>query len=127
LKNTDLTKLELKKLELDGTNLFVSPSEYTTKNPEEANFEAHRKYIDIQYVVSGKELIGVAPLTAAKAVVTPYDATKDVEFLSFGETKNYKASQERVFIFFPSDAHRPNLKDGENSKVRKVVVKVRVD
>ena len=127
LKNSDLAKLEVRRYDLDGDNLYATVSEYISKNEESANFEAHRKYIDIQYVVSGKELINIAPITSKKEVVTPYDSVKDIEFLTVTNVVNYKASPTNFFIFFPGDAHRPGLKDGLNSPVRKIVIKVKVD
>ena len=127
LKSSDLTALELKRYDIDGDNLYAPVSEYLTKNEEDARYEAHQKYIDIQYVVSGKELIGVAPMSQKKDVLEAYDSTKDIEFLTVTGGENRPALPDRFFIFFPEDAHRPGLKDGENSPVRKVVVKVRVD
>jgi len=127
LKNNDLLKLELKRYDLDGDNLYASVSEYLTKNEENARYEAHRKYIDIQYVISGKEQIGIAPMSLKKDVLEAYDAAKDIEFLTVNQGVNFKAASDRFFIFFPEDVHRPGLKDGENSTVRKVVVKVKID
>jgi YhcH/YjgK/YiaL family protein len=127
LKDNDLTKLELKRYDLDGDNLFVTISEYNTKNPEDAKFEVHRKYIDIQYVVKGSEMIGIAPLSAQDSVLQPYDETKDIEFLSIKTPSKVKASPDRFFIFFPEDAHMPGLKEETNAPVRKAVVKVRID
>lgn len=127
LKNNDLSKLELKRYDIDGDNLYAPVTEYLTKNAEDARYEAHQKYIDIQYVISGKELIGAVPTTLKNEVLVPYDSTKDVEFFTVTKGVDYKATPERFFIFFPSDAHRPSLKDGENSQVKKIVVKVKVD
>jgi YhcH/YjgK/YiaL family protein len=127
LKNTDLLKLELKRYDIDDDNLFASVSEYISKNEETAKFEAHRKYIDIQYVISGKEVMNVAPIATVKEVLTPYDATKDIEFVTVKEIVSFKANPDKFFIFFPGDAHRPGLKDGVNSPVRKVVIKLKVD
>lgn len=127
LKNSDLANLELKRYDLDGDNLFATISEYFTKNEDEAMFEAHRKYIDIQYVISGVEQIGIAPISLKKEDLVPYDATKDIEYITVVQSTNLKATPEKFFIFFPSDAHRPGIKDGENSPVRKVVVKVKID
>jgi YhcH/YjgK/YiaL family protein len=107
--------------------LYAPVSEYLTKNEEDVMFEAHQKYIDIQYVISGVELMGVAPIEQKKEVLVPYDPTKDVEFLTVTKGTNFKATPGRFFMFFPSDAHRPGLKDVENSQIRKVVVKVKVD
>jgi YhcH/YjgK/YiaL family protein len=127
LKTGDLTKLEIKRYDIDGDNLYAPISEYQTKNPEDAKFEAHKKYIDIQYVISGTEQMSVAPMAQKKEVLVPYDAVKDVEFMTVSGSSDYKATPERFFIFFPSDIHRPGVKTGENSPVRKVVVKVKVE
>ena len=127
LNNNDLTKLEIKRFDIDGDNLFATVSEYLSKDEKEAKFEAHRKYIDIQYVISGKEIINIAPVSTAKEIVTPYDEAKDIEFLRAEKVVNYKATPSNFFIFFPGDAHRPGLKDGLNSTVRKIVIKVKVD
>jgi biofilm protein TabA len=127
LKNTDLLKLELKRYDIDDDNLFATVSEYISKNEETAKFEAHRKYIDIQYVISGKEVMNVAPIATVKEILVPYDATKDIEFVTVKEIVSFKANTDKFFIFFPGDAHRPGLKDGVNSPVRKIVIKVKVD
>lgn len=127
LKGNDLTKLELKRYDIDGDNLFATISEYQSKNEETAKFEAHRKYIDIQYVISGKEIMNIAPIKSVKEVLNPYDATKDIEFVTVSNVVNYKAAPSNFFIFFPSEAHRPGLKDGPNSPVRKIVIKVKVN
>jgi biofilm protein TabA len=127
LKTNDLSKLESKRYDIDGDDLFATVSEYLSKNEETTRFEAHRKYIDIQYVISGKEIMNIAPLTTVKDVVTPYDATKDIEFLTVEKIIKFSATPSNFFIFFPADAHRPGLKDGVNSNVRKIVIKVKVD
>ena len=127
LKGNDLAKMELKRYDIDGNNLYAPVSEYITKNDTAARYEAHRNYIDIQYVVSGRELIGIAPLSDIKDILVPYDAATDVEFMTVSQIRNVPATSDRFFIFFPDDIHRPGLKDGVNSPVRKVVVKVKID
>jgi biofilm protein TabA len=127
LKSQNLSQLDVKRYDIDGDNLYALISEYNTKNEETTNFEAHRKYIDIQYVISGKEIMNVAPLSTVKEVITPYDETKDIEFVTVGKKVDYPASQNNFFIFFPDDAHRPGLKDGINAPVKKVVIKLRVN
>jgi YhcH/YjgK/YiaL family protein len=127
LRDHDLSALELKKYEIDGANLYAPLSEYMSKDEENARYEAHRKYIDIQYVVSGKELIGIAPVSQQKEILEPYNEEKDIMFVTVNKVTNYVALPDRFFIFFPDDLHRPGLKDGENSPVRKAVVKVKID
>jgi len=127
LNSNDLSGLELKRYDITGDNVYAPVSEYLTKNDEDARYEAHKKYIDIQYVVTGKELIGVAPISSKMEVLEAYDLTKDIEFLTVADGENRIATPDRFFIFFPEDAHRPGLKDGKNSPVRKIVVKIKVD
>ncbi len=126
LKETDLETIATGKYELQGEDLFVNIDEYQTRNEEDTRFESHKKYADIQYLVSGTEKIGVMPLQGT-TVTEPYDAEKDIKFLET-DGNNYRlANQENFFIFFPEDAHRPGFKDGKNSPIRKAVVKVRID
>jgi YhcH/YjgK/YiaL family protein len=125
LKETDLQKIEKGKYELEGENLYATVSEYNTKNEEDAKLEAHRKYADIQYIISGKEKMGFVPLTKT-TVVTPYDETKDVCFLKADQITWHIATPKVYFIFFPEDAHRPSVKVDENAPVRKVVLKVKL-
>jgi YhcH/YjgK/YiaL family protein len=125
LKTNDLKNLKPGKYELEGDSLFVNVSVYPTKNEEDVNFEAHRKYADIQYVVSGKERIGVVPLSKAEVIV-PYDDAKDAAFLK-AEKNNFRiANPERFFVFFPDDAHRPSIKVDDNELVNKIVIKVKL-
>jgi biofilm protein TabA len=127
LKDNDLSKLEVKRYDIDGDNLYASVSEAMTKNEEDTKFEAHRKYIDIQHVINGAEQMSITPLSDKKEELVPYDPAKDVEFMTVNATSSYEATPDRFFIFFPSDIHRPSVKIGENKIVRKVVVKVRID
>jgi YhcH/YjgK/YiaL family protein len=126
LKNENLLILSPGRYELEGTDLFVNVDEYMTRDEENTRFEAHRKYADIQYLVYGEEKIGITSLRNASETV-PYDEEKDIAFFKAGENNYRTANSERFFVFFPDDVHRPCLKAGENSKVRKVVVKVRIN
>ena len=126
LRTTNLEKIEKGRYELNGKELYVIVDEYITKNEQDTNFEAHRRYADIQYLVLGKEKIGITDVKNSLEI-TPYDNLKDIIFLT-AEQNNYRiASSDRFFVFFPEDAHRPCVKVDENIKIRKVVVKVKVN
>jgi YhcH/YjgK/YiaL family protein len=126
LKNENLKELELGTYELDGQDLFVIVQEYVTKNENDSRFEVHKQYIDIQYVVSGEEKMGVLPLKNT-TIDVPYSSTDDITFLR-SDSNNYRlASPELFFIFFPEDAHRPGVKSDNNAKVRKIVIKIRIN
>jgi YhcH/YjgK/YiaL family protein len=127
MKESDLKKLELKRYDIDGDNLYVIMSEYNSKDPKTTRFEAHKNYVDIQYVVSGNELIGIAPLSPQDSILQKYDATKDIEFRSVKKSKMVEATPARFFIFFPEDVHMPGLLDKTSIPVRKAVVKIKID
>lgn len=127
LLHNDFSKMEPKRYDIDGDNVYATVSEYLTKEESVADYEAHRKYTDIQYVVSGKELIGIAPVSEKTDVTGPYDPSKDIEFMHVREVRYYPADPQKFFIFFPEDAHKPGIKDGQKTTVRKVVIKIKVD
>lgn len=126
LEKSNLESLKTGRYELDGGNLFVNVDEYITKNEDNCRFEAHKRYADIQYLVYGEEKIGIAALKNTKEIV-PYDSFKDISFYTSHQNNYRLANPEKFFIFFPEDAHRPCVKTDENIKVRKVVVKVRIN
>lgn len=122
LKETDLQTVAPGKYPLDGENVFVSVTEGPGKDFNNTNWESHRKYVDIQYIVKGKEKIGVTPLS--KTMVTKaYDEKKDVANYS-ADGKFYVAKPGVMYVFYPNDAHRPSIKVDENA-IKKVVVKIR--
>ena len=125
LKETDLTAINVGKYELDGENLFASVSEYTTKNEEDTHPEAHRRYADIQYVIAGREKMGIAPLSKTEVVI-PYNESKDICFVKAEKLTYHVADSKAYFVFFPEDAHEPGLKINENAQVKKVVIKVKI-
>ncbi len=119
--------LEVKKHEIDGESLYASVMEYNSKNEADARYESHKKYIDIQYVLSGKELMGITPITDVKEMLQTYNDSTDIQFFTVNNITNRKAEPGTFFIFFPSDAHRPGLKDGDNIPIKKIVVKVKAE
>lgn len=125
ISKNDLVNLPVAKYTIDGENVFAPVSEYETKLPADGKWEAHKKYLDIQIVLSGKEQMGIAPITES-TVTVPYNETKDVMFVETTAGKDYHALPGTFFIFFPSQAHRPNMMDGEQVKVKKIVFKVKM-
>lgn len=125
LKEHDLSTLTSGKYEIDGENVFASVTESPSKDFDKTNWESHRNYVDLQYVIEGKELIGVNPV--AKSVVThSYDEKKDAANYK-ADGKIYEATPGTFFIFFPTDAHRPNITPGGNKVVKKLVIKIRAE
>ncbi len=126
LRSNNLSALELGRQLIDGTDLYAVVSEYVSKNEEDTRFEAHRDYVDLQYVISGNELMGMEPLSLQREIIKPYDPLKDVVFVKAHEHKDVQATTSTFFLFFPGDIHRPGLRDGGSSSVRKIVIKIKV-
>ena len=124
LKQTDFSGMENGKHIVDGDNLFAVLQEYDTKNDVDAKLEAHRKYIDVQYIISGEELIGVRPLIN-QVHCKEYDAEND--YALYDDTCSFvKISPGQFAVLFPQDLHKPGIKVDSSIKVKKVVMKVKV-
>lgn len=127
LRNTDLDKIATGKYNISGDQVYALVSEGPTKDLEFTKWEAHLKYIDIQYVASGKEKIGVAALSKA-VEIEPFNVEKDIGFFEIPEPdcKYYLAEPGTFFIFFPQDAHRPGIRVKGNDSDKKIVIKISV-
>lgn len=124
LNNQNLETLPKGKYPIDGENVFASVTEDSTKSLENTRWESHRKYADIQYVIKGEEKIGVCPVSKV-TVTQAYDEKSDVAHYA-GIGTQYLARPGTFYIFFPPQAHRPNITTGGNRVDKKLVIKVRV-
>lgn len=105
---------------------WANVDEYVTKQYNDCKFEAHKKYIDIQFMISGEEKIETA-FTDELAVSEPYDTERDVMFLKDTENKLVLPMKKGYFaLFYPTDAHKPQVAFSKPEKVKKVVVKIPV-
>ena len=115
------------KYEVDGDNLFYIVDEYETKPVEEGRLEIHRKYLDIQYIVSGTECIGYAPLEGLTEQ-TPYDGEKDVAFYEYDPTTSRLILKQGMFaIFWPNEVHMPGRTTDKQQRIKKIVIKIRME
>ena len=108
-------------------DLWISVQEYETRPREEKKFEGHRDYIDIQFIVSGHEVMECCDVTRMEEK-TEYDAVKDVQFFApKGESSVLALQAGDWAIFFPDDIHMPGVspEDG-NVAVKKIVAKVKI-
>ena len=125
--NTDIKSLENGKYELDGENLYVSVQDYETKSEEDGKFEAHQKYIDIQFIITGEEKLGYENIKNCTPT-TKYDEEKDIVFLKNTKPSNEfaKATEGTFLIFMPQDAHMPCISINQPAYVKKAVAKIKI-
>lgn len=126
LAGADLKKMPLGKQELEGKHLFVALDEYTTKDKQDTKYESHKKYIDIQYIIEGEELMGLSTLDKLETT-DPYNPESDLAFYAYEGGDYIKCTPANFVIFFPEDAHRPMMKATKNSTVKKIVVKILIE
>jgi biofilm protein TabA len=125
LRSSDAASMPVGRIDLAGDQLFAMMQEYSTRPEKECFWEAHRKYIDIQYICAGVEDIGYASLASLK-IIEPYDLAKDFVKLA-GEGSVLRIPAGMFAIFFPHDAHKPCMApNGVVAPVRKIVVKAAV-
>lgn len=128
LKDNDFTSMENGKHELIEGKVFAIIQDYNSKPETEGEFEAHRKYIDIQFIVQGEEKIGAGRLDDFEEA-TEYDEEKDIVFLTPKEDVKVdfiKLKAEEYVIFTPQDVHMPSIAIEEPAFVKKVVLKILV-
>ena len=126
LRRPDIHQLADGRVEIDGDRVFAIVQRYETLTTGGPKFEYHRKYMDVQCIVSGQEIIGWAPVELMTATV--YDADKDICFGTVAaENGRWSSSgQGQVAVLWPEDGHAPRLAAGAASPVVKIVVKVAV-
>lgn len=121
----------LKELEtegrIDGDGYYVMLQEYNTKPESEGRWETHKRYIDIQYIVSGAEVTKYTNSSNLGEIIES-DEERDFYFYRNAVCEDSMTVRNGEFvIFFPEDGHKPSLHvDGGLMEVRKMVVKVRV-
>ncbi|MBE0598408.1 MAG: YhcH/YjgK/YiaL family protein [Desulfuromonadales bacterium] len=110
--------------EVDTQGAFALVSEYQTRPLEDCFIECHRRYIDIQLLLSGREAVGFCSRDAGREL--PYDEEKDFLVLT-GETDFLTFAPGSFAIFFPDDGHMPMIRlDDQAEAVKKVVFKIPV-
>ena len=124
LRQNGLSKIPPGKYEIDGDKVYALIHHYETKPKGEGLWEAHRRYIDVQYVSEGSELMGYANI-GDLSVSKDYEA--DDDYLLLKGSGDYLTTRPGTFVIFtPEDAHMPGTAVENPEPVIKVVVKVLV-
>ncbi|GGK58347.1 YhcH/YjgK/YiaL family protein [Rufibacter glacialis] len=123
LQEADITQLPVGKHDIAGDQLFAMISDGEGFSKQKARLEAHKRYIDIQYVVTGCDHMGWKDLAACEAPNVPYSEENDIAFFPDQTNSWFDVQAGSFTIFFPDDAHAPL---GTEEVVRKVVLKIAV-
>ena len=124
LTKNDFTTIPAGKYDLEQDKMFVLINHYFSKGIDESFIESHRKYIDIQLIISGEECMGFGVID--NFTHEPYDSAKDLQKHK-GKLNFVNVEKNQFTIFYPSDVHMPGIAINEPKEVLKVVVKVPVE
>lgn len=130
VRDTNFDELENGRHEIEEGKIYANIQEYDTKPLDECKYEAHRQYVDIQFMIKGEEKMGTGNIDTFDET-TQYDEEKDVVFLKSLPGKEDQARmlhvREREFaVFYPQDAHMPCIAVDSPAPVRKVIVKIKL-
>jgi len=123
IRQPNLLDLASGKYELDGERVFALINRDPGKGRSGARLEAHRRYIDIQYLASGTEEMGWRPTAECEKLTDPYIAERDIMFFGDQPQAWIWLPVGKFMILYPEDAHAPLAATGDNVKA---VIKVEV-
>lgn len=110
--------------EIEGRDVYATLSLSPGRRREDARLEAHRKYIDIQFVLNGIDTMGWLPRSNCRLPIDSYDSDSDIEFFRDEPDLWIPVRAGMFVIFFPEDTHMPLISE---STIHKVVVKIQLD
>ncbi|MCC3356149.1 YhcH/YjgK/YiaL family protein [Bacillus sp. REN16] len=122
LREHDLAELPVGEYEIDGNKVFIQIHEYETKASEEARFECHSRYADVQYIIRGEEKMGYTNIKNTKVVEEHKE--RDLFFLETEAEDRVLVKEGMFALFTPEDAHMPSMYATSPKPVKKAVVKV---
>lgn len=126
LEKNNLKETANGKYEILENDIYINIQDYESKPESQGKWEAHRKYIDIQYIIEGCEKIGVGEIQNF-TTLEPYSEENDVEFLSTQSTQDFTTMNENDFvILYPCDVHMPQISINSPTYVKKAVIKISV-
>ncbi len=123
ISETDLLNIATGQYEIEQEHIFARIQEYNTKPEAECKLEGHFKHIDVQYIISGVERIGVSSLKKQTVLIK----NEEEDYAFYDSPYDLIKLEAGMFaIFFPNDLHKPCVMFEQASKVKKVVIKIRI-
>lgn len=120
----DLKALEPGTYEIDGDQLFVNIVEYTTRAAEECSWEAHRKYLDIHFMLNGEEQIDLCFIENMRQ--KEFEPDKDFLPMEGEPSAHVVLKQGDFLVCYPHDGHRPSIQTDVPRKIKKAIFKTAI-
>lgn len=125
LTKPETATLPVGRYEIDGDNIYVLIQDQTTAPVDKKKAESHRNYIDIQYLFSGEEVQGYAPLTDESVIAEEPEGKDNIFYNPVANEQFVTLKPGDYTIYFTNDIHRPNCTMGESVNIHKAVVKIK--
>lgn len=131
LRSADIDALADGRHAIDGDRMYALVQRYETEPADRCKLEAHRRYLDVQYIAKGREAMGYLPLTGRETCA--YDEAKDFVSVSCADGASCEdgaripMTQGMFMVLYPQDGHRPKCMIDRPEPVVKIVVKVAVE
>lgn len=126
LDNLPDWQLPASRVVLDEDRLFCNLVTFTSKPENQCLYEAHRKYVDLHFIVSGIERIATSDICSLSSEV-PYEPEKDIEFLKGDADGYYELKPGQFMVCFPGDAHKVAMMKDKPANIKKIVFKIKVE
>ncbi len=127
IDNTDFSKLEDGTYDIDNGLFYILSTYNTASGLRDKPAEAHRKNIDLQYLIYGEEKAGYADIRNPKKSQQIYDEKNDIELFSRIDNESFITLKKGMYaVFFPQDVHRPGISIDGTRGVRKAIFKLPV-
>jgi YhcH/YjgK/YiaL family protein len=124
VSSMDLSSLKKGRNEVEGDDIYINVMEYQTTDPENRIWEAHRGYLDVHFVIEGKEYMQINPLS--KMNCQEYQPESDYVPMTGPSGEQVLLQQGEYIVCFPEDAHKTGIKADDPQTIRKAVMKVRI-
>lgn len=124
IQDNDLTKVQPGRYEIGKDSMKMFVYEFESTNTDECRLEGHRRYIDLQYWISGSELMGHDVLQS-QPVLEPYDEKTDCALYNCISSFN-RLLPGMFVIYYPTDLHTGVSDPLSKARVKKVVFKIAV-
>lgn len=125
LETTDLKSLPIGRREIEKDKVFVNVMEANAREEDEIKFEIHKKYMDIQIDIEGSENIKIG--FEIDNVIEKYREEIDLGIVDCVESTMCSLGKERFIICMPDEPHKPGIATGDNTYLKKCVIKVAVN
>ena len=131
LTQLDLANLTAGRHELSHLHpdIYMNVDEFDSVVPTSKQAEMHRKYLDIQVLIQGEEMIEASPVYPDLAKFDDYREAQDYQLSPDIDHKMAIILRPKMFaVFYPYEPHKPGCYfNGQSAPIKKLVVKIPIE